>query len=178
MQNTSESSIDFVLRHFAGKCNLILPGFRLNDGEILECNEISTLDKSTVPGSTCGVFVVHLGESRVSDVNTRRGEIVAGGAGATFISKRVFKNSFCTSQFPHKFVNTSFIITNREQLTELCGNTLLQNDFKNTWCEKNLVEARLEGGGRPPEASNVFPHREVRRLPRSEDFISHNVLVK
>ena len=34
----------------------------------------------------------------------------------------VFTKSFCKSQFPHKFVNLSFIITDMQKLTDLCGN--------------------------------------------------------
>ena len=40
-----------------------------------------------------------------------------------FISQKVFIKSFCKSEFPHKFVNVSFMITDIENtLTDLCGN--------------------------------------------------------
>ena len=39
------------------------------------------------------------------------------------ISLKVFIKSFCKSQFPHKSVNLSFIITDlKDKLTSLCGN--------------------------------------------------------
>ena len=51
------------------------------------------------------------------------------------ISHKVFFKLFCRSQFPHKSVNLSFSITYaKKRLTDLCGNSLLQNDFKNTLC--------------------------------------------
>ena len=44
-------------------------------------------------------------------------------SGLGFISHKVFLKSFCRSQFPHKSVNLSFIITNiKNKLTDLCGN--------------------------------------------------------
>ena len=43
---------------------------------------------------------------------------------------------FKRSQFLHKSVNLSFIITNiKNKLTDLCGNWLLQNDFIIAFCE-------------------------------------------
>ena len=43
------------------------------------------------------------------------------------------------SQLPHKIVDLSFTITNiKNKLTNLCGNGLLQDDFKTTLCEINL----------------------------------------
>ena len=37
--------------------------------------------------------------------------------------QKVFIKSFCKSQFPHKSVHLSFIITNvQHKLTDLCGN--------------------------------------------------------
>ena len=50
--------------------------------------------------------------------------------------QKVFTTSFCKCQFPHKFVNLSFIITNiNNKLTDLCGNYLLENDLINAFCE-------------------------------------------
>ena len=44
--------------------------------------------------------------------------------------------SFCKSQFLHKLVNLSFSITDsKNELTDLCGNKLLQSGFINTYCE-------------------------------------------
>jgi len=53
-----------------------------------------------------------------------------------FISQKEFKQSFCKSQFPHKFVNLflKFVII-KDKLTDLCGNRLLPNEFINTFCE-------------------------------------------
>ena len=52
----------------------------------------------------------------------------------------MFIKSVCRSHPPHKSVNLSFTITNtKNKLTDLCGNRLLQNDFKNTLCEINLI---------------------------------------
>ena len=51
---------------------------------------------------------------------TRVGE---RGGGRRFISQKVFQKSFCKSQFPHKSVNLSFIITDtKNKLTNLYGN--------------------------------------------------------
>ena len=49
------------------------------------------------------------------------------------ISQEVFLKSFGSSQLSHKSVNLFFTITNT--LPDLCGNWLLQNDFKDTLCE-------------------------------------------
>ena len=50
--------------------------------------------------------------------------------------RKYVKKSFCGSQSPHKFVNLSFNITNiRNEMTDLCENRLVQNDFINTFCE-------------------------------------------
>ena len=44
--------------------------------------------------------------------------------------------SFCKSRFPHKSVNSSFIITDiKNKLTDLCGNRLLHNNFINSLYE-------------------------------------------
>ena len=44
--------------------------------------------------------------------------------------------TFCRSQLPYKSVNLSVtIIDTQNNLTDLCGNLLMQNDFKNTLCE-------------------------------------------
>ena len=41
----------------------------------------------------------------------------------TLVSQKVFIQSFCKRQFPHKSVNSSFIITSiNDKLTNLCGN--------------------------------------------------------
>ena len=53
---------------------------------------------------------------------------------------------FCNTQFPHKSVNVSVIITNiKNKLTNVCGNRLLQNKFMNTACE--ITSAPQLGGG-------------------------------
>ena len=40
-----------------------------------------------------------------------------------FVSQKASIESFCKSQFPHEFVNLSFIITYiKNELTDLCGN--------------------------------------------------------
>ena len=52
------------------------------------------------------------------------------------MSHKAFSKSFCKSQFPHKFVNVSIIITDiSNKFTDLWGNGLLQNDFMNCLCE-------------------------------------------
>ena len=56
------------------------------------------------------------------------------------ISKKVFMKSICKSQFPQKNVNLSFSITKiKNQLTDLCGNRLLQNDHINTFCKTRYI---------------------------------------
>jgi len=66
-----------------------------------------------------------------------------------FISQKVFIKSFCESQFPHKSVNVSFIITDiKNELTDLCGNSLLQNNFINTFCEIRVYVGEVVGPGR------------------------------
>ena len=45
----------------------------------------------------------------------------------TVISHTVFINSFCTSQFPRKSVNSFFIsVISEDKLKDLCGNRLFQ----------------------------------------------------
>ena len=40
-----------------------------------------------------------------------------------FISQKVFTKSFCTSQFPHKFVKLSFmLVIIKDKWTDLLGN--------------------------------------------------------
>ena len=59
------------------------------------------------------------------------------------ISHKVFIKSFCKSQSSHKSVNLSFIVTNiKNELTNLCGNRLLPNDFMNTFCEREVTFAK------------------------------------
>ena len=61
--------------------------------------------------------------------------------------------SFCISQIPHNSVNLSFAITSiKNWLTELCGNCLLQNEFKDT-----LSEIRLNAAD--PRVRNSTPAR-------------------
>ena len=44
--------------------------------------------------------------------------------------------SFCKSRFPHKSVNLSFVcVAIKDTLTNLLGNSILQNDFMNIFCE-------------------------------------------
>ena len=58
-----------------------------------------------------------------------------------FISHKVFLKSFCKSQFQHRFVNSFFILVIvKGTLTDLWGEWLPQNDFKNT-----LYEIRVGG---------------------------------
>ena len=73
-----------------------------------------------------------------------RSEIVASFGpppiSTRIISQKVFIKSFCKSQFPHRSVELSFIITNlKSKLTDLCGNWLLHNVFINTLCEIKTV---------------------------------------
>jgi len=59
-----------------------------------------------------------------------------GAAGRVLISQKVITKSFCKCQFPHKLVNLFFILVMiKDQLTDLCGDLPLQNDFMNTFCE-------------------------------------------
>ena len=61
-----------------------------------------------------------------------------------FISHTVFIQLFCESQFPHVSVNLFFMLsTIKDKSTDLCGNRLLRDDFRNTFCE-----IRVDGGGR------------------------------
>jgi hypothetical protein len=55
---------------------------------------------------------------------------------ANSISHDVFLKSFCNSQFPHKSVSLSFILVMMAvKLTDLLGNSFLQNNTINTFCE-------------------------------------------
>ena len=65
--------------------------------------------------------------------NSFQEQVLAGQN--SLISQKVFIKSFSNSQFSHKFVNLSFIITNirflivviiKEKFTDLRGNCLLQ----------------------------------------------------
>ena len=54
------------------------------------------------------------------------------------ISQKVFTKSIFKDQFPHKYVNLSFTNNNiniKNELTNLCGNGLLQIDFIDTFFE-------------------------------------------
>ena len=55
---------------------------------------------------------------------------------AELIPHIVFLNSFCRSQLFNQSVNMSLTITNMmDELTDLCGNWILQNDIKNFLCD-------------------------------------------
>ena len=58
---------------------------------------------------------------------------------------KVFSKSFCKSQFPHESVNLSFILVMiKDQLMDLCGYGLVQNELINSFDEINLERsARL-----------------------------------
>ena len=59
---------------------------------------------------------------------------------SNIISQKVFIKLFYKSQFPRKFVNFFFIITNiQDTLTFFCGNCLLPNDFINAFCQIRLM---------------------------------------
>ena len=54
----------------------------------------------------------------------------------TLISRKVFSKSFCKSQHTYESINLSFTITcEKNKLTGVYLNWLLQNDFKNALCE-------------------------------------------
>ena len=55
---------------------------------------------------------------------------------SSLISHKAFLKSRCRSQLLHKSDNVSSTITNiKNSLTDMCGNRLLLNDFRNTLCE-------------------------------------------
>ena len=52
------------------------------------------------------------------------------------ISNEALMKSFFKSQFPHNSVNLfSIFAIVKDDLTDLCGNCPLKNDFINTFCE-------------------------------------------
>jgi hypothetical protein len=62
---------------------------------------------------------------------------------------------FCKSQFPHKFVDSSFMIANaKNRLTGLCGNRLLPNDVINTLCE---ISSTSSSEQHPGDCKRRFP---------------------
>jgi len=75
-----------------------------------------------------------------------QGEVYdAGWVDVKYISHKVSLKSFHKSQLSHKVVNVCFTITNtKNTLTCLCGNRLLQNDFKSTIGETKMVGSGLE----------------------------------
>ena len=78
------------------------------------------------------------------------------------ISHKVFIKSSCKSQLPQISVNSSFIITNmRNQLTDLCGNWLLQNNFVSAFCER-ISEVRNSETKTAPR--RVHPSRTELKL--------------
>ena len=57
----------------------------------------------------------------------------------------VFLKSFCSNRLFHKSVNLSFTITYiKTELTDSCGNGLLQNDLRNILCQ--IREVGRDGG--------------------------------
>ena len=75
------------------------------------------------------------------------------------ILQKVFTKMFCEHQFPHKSVDVSFIITKiRDQLTNLCGNLLLQNDFLNCSCAIMSVEGGDYNNNTNPEPWTLNPN--------------------
>ena len=78
------------------------------------------------------------------------------------ISQKVFTKLLSKSQSPHKSVNFSFIITNiKDKLTDLCGNSLLHNDFTNTLCGIDLGLPQLAALGLLGHAACEQRHRPV-----------------
>jgi len=62
---------------------------------------------------------------------------------SVFVSQKVVVKLFYRSQSPRKSVNLSFTISNiKNKSTDLCGNSLLQSIFMNTFCEMSLQESR------------------------------------
>ena len=63
--------------------------------------------------------------------------------GSMRISLKVCFKSVCSSKLPHESVDLCVIIINvKNKLTDLCGNQLLQNDFKNALCEIKALASR------------------------------------
>ena len=59
---------------------------------------------------------------------------------------KAFIKSFGRGQFPHKSVDSSFIMTSMDnELADLCGNRLLQNDFINTLYERKTSIKKRHG---------------------------------
>ena len=89
-------------------------------------------------------FRVRGAECRVQGLGCRGARFRVQGSGFRVQGSGSFCKSFCKSQFPHKSVNLSFIITNiKSQLTDVCGNELLQNDAVNPFCEiQGLLETK------------------------------------
>ena len=71
------------------------------------------------------------------------------------ISHRAFIKSFCKSEFPHKSVILSFMITYMKYTsTDLCGNCFFHNDFINTFCETKRCRRRRRARC-PPTYSRI-----------------------
>ena len=88
----------------------------------------------------------------------------------------MFINLFFKRQFSHKSVNLSFVITNiNNELTDLCGNCLLQNNLTKTLCEikspRRAVEFRCRGC--PPR---VWAHSIKNILPNPAPYTIHPTL--
>ena len=72
-----------------------------------------------------------------------------------YFTQSVYK-AFFRSQLPHRSVNLLFTITNiKHKLTDLCGNLLVQNDFKNILCG---IEVALSVEGMSALGSRITTH--------------------
>ena len=114
------------LKHEPASEQVYLPGGWFATGDIGEwttdgCIKIVDRKKNLV--KLKGGEYVALEYLEIKFNNSDFVDAIGGGIMVYYlISQKVFTKSFCKSQFPHKSVNVSFIITNFDNtLTDLCG---------------------------------------------------------
>jgi len=86
----------------------------------------------------------------------------------SLIPQKLFIKSFCKTQCPLKFVNLSFIITNKNNKVEDCvADSTFEEDFINTLCEMSVADREQRGRlgldeerrvPRPPPPGKPNPH--------------------
>ena len=103
--------------------------------------------QQAIPNANTGLATSNKNDFRVLSTRTSIRISLCGLAShvprrAGLISHKVFLKSFCKSRFPHKSIKLNLILVIlKDQLTDLWGVGLLQNDFKSTVCE--IRPARL-----------------------------------
>ena len=104
-----------------------------------ECSSLTRPSRRLGRVGHTRVCRVHTHSRRVCRAHKWRLNRRGFAGGPVFTSHKVSFKSFCKSQFPQKSVNMFvMLVTVKDELTDLWGCSLLQNDSKHTLCETSV----------------------------------------